>query len=299
MDIVTHAMAGFVVAAPLASSHPVTAACVALGSVAPDLDVLARLLGKRAFLRAHQTYSHSLPVIAALTVVGWAAWRWRTISEPWAPFALGAAMLAHVAMDASNTYGTALLWPLSKRRFSTDWIFFVDAVTLLVTAIFAVAAGCNLIRGNSSPAPAILYGCSLGAWWFFRAILARRAKRFRPEGASVPVPSALLPRRFYGYTLVGQTARLFDLNVLTGETRFANSIAILDQRHAALLATVPEYRLMRRLSAGYHVVEERFGDAAVTLVCRDLRMRNFGGTFGALEVTFDSAGNVTRKVFHV
>ena len=116
MDIVTHAMAGLVVAAPLAPSHPVTAVCVALGCVAPDLDVLTRLLGKRAFLQAHQTYSHSLPVIATVTVGGLAIWRLLGVPEPWAPAAMGAAMLGHAAMD----HKTAVFEQLDLLRRLSD-----------------------------------------------------------------------------------------------------------------------------------------------------------------------------------
>ncbi len=55
MDVVTHALIGLIGASPFAVSHPVAASCFALGAVAPDLDALSRLFGKRAFMRAHQT----------------------------------------------------------------------------------------------------------------------------------------------------------------------------------------------------------------------------------------------------
>ena len=50
MDVVTHAMSGFVLASPFVATQPAAASTFMLASVAPDLDVLSRLFGKRAFL---------------------------------------------------------------------------------------------------------------------------------------------------------------------------------------------------------------------------------------------------------
>ena len=44
MDIVTHTMAGMILASPLVTTAPVTATCVVVGSVLPDLDALSRKL---------------------------------------------------------------------------------------------------------------------------------------------------------------------------------------------------------------------------------------------------------------
>ncbi|EMI56826.1 metal-dependent hydrolase [Rhodopirellula sallentina] len=60
MDIATHALIGSVVAAGTLDSHPALAAGVMVGNVLPDLDAFSRLAGKYAFMRLHQTYTHSL-----------------------------------------------------------------------------------------------------------------------------------------------------------------------------------------------------------------------------------------------
>ena len=73
MDVVTHGMIGLVVASPLASTHPEASAAFMFGSVLPDLDAASRIFGKRAFLHAHQTYTHSTPIILAVGAAFWAA----------------------------------------------------------------------------------------------------------------------------------------------------------------------------------------------------------------------------------
>src|SRR5690348_820648 len=120
MDIVTHALMGLALAGPLLPAAPVTAACFVVGAVLPDVDALARCLGKGAFLRLHQTYTHGVPFagVAALTA-------WLVIpsgfGEPFAPVALAAGIVLHAALDVTNTYGTAVFAPFSRRRFCTEW----------------------------------------------------------------------------------------------------------------------------------------------------------------------------------
>ena len=71
MDVVTHTVAGAIIASPMFSTSPLTAGCFVLGSVLPDADSLGRVFGKAPFIRWHQTYTHSLPVIVVLTMLIW------------------------------------------------------------------------------------------------------------------------------------------------------------------------------------------------------------------------------------
>jgi len=92
MDVVTHAAMGTVIASPFFAEYPLPAAGFMLGSAIPDLDALSRFFGKRVFLKWHQTYTHSLPLIALATAIGWfvvrlyvrsfdrQSWRWES---PW------------------------------------------------------------------------------------------------------------------------------------------------------------------------------------------------------------------------
>ena len=50
---------------------------------------------------------------------------------------------------------------------------------------------------------------------------------------------------------------------------------------------------------GSHAHRVTWDDGQITLTCKDLRTRNFGGRFGTLEVTFDRQGTVLAKEFHV
>ena len=99
MDIVTHAMMGAIAASPFLQSHPEAAVAFVFGSVAPDLDAFSRVFGRRAFLSAHQTWSHSLPVIAVIGLVGWVLREGCGVYAPWAPLAFALPLSAGIFLS--------------------------------------------------------------------------------------------------------------------------------------------------------------------------------------------------------
>jgi len=300
MDIVTHAMSGLIIAAPLAPTAPLSASAFLLGSVVPDIDMLVRCFGKLRFLRSHQTYTHALPVIVLAAVLCWPVLGWLGADEPWAPLVLAAGLIVHSLMDMTNTYGVALFAPLGRRRFNLDWIFFIDAPLMAASVLALVPTVLSLWGAWPVRAwPAIAYGGFLAAYWPVRWAIRRRAWRLSPEGTRSLVPSSLTPWRFHGLAVAGQRARLFDLNAVTGAIANDSERPLFDRRYQPWLEKVAEYRLMRDLSVGYYASDACQQDGEMTILCADLRTRNFGGRYGMLEMTFDSQGNVRRKLLHV
>lgn len=298
MDIATHALMGLACAYPIVPHAPLAASCFVLGSVAPDLDAFSRLFGKLAFLRWHQTYTHSLLAVVLGTAVlslllpfflpltGW---------DRWAPLAFGLGMLMHIGTDVSNTYGTAVLAPFSGRRFCTEWVFFIDAGTIVLTSL-AIAGELLL------PWPvwiAVGYLLTLAGYWLLRMYLRNRAAKLAPPATISLIPSAFDFWNFFGYALQGEQAHTFRLNSITGRIRDEQHQTIYDEQALEQLSVLPEFQMMRRLSPAYHVVSRDSDASVLTLCCRDLRVRNFGGLFGELEVCFDHNGLLHKKVFHV
>lgn len=297
MDIVTHAAMGVVLAVPFLDSHPAAAACFVFGAVLPDLDALSRVLGKRAFLCWHQTYTHSLPLIAVVALAAWPVLRAAGVSDPWAAPALGIGMTLHALLDVTNTYGITLLAPFSKRRFSLEWVFFIDAFVLVATAVALTLVLRALAGGTGTASVAAAYAAVLLAYWATKALLRRRAARHGPPGTLSLVPSALVSWRFLGCARVGEEVTTFRLNAVTGELGDERRHAVQDGRVGALLAELPEFRVMRDLSPAYHVVDSVADDEGTSVVCRDLRTRNFGGRFGMLSVRLDRDGRIVRSHF--
>ncbi len=299
MDIFTHAGIGLIAASPFLGTRPELALGVVAGSVLPDLDAVCRMAGKRTFLRAHQTWSHALPVqFAASVILGAVAGL-----TGWPSMAIGvglfAGMLGHSLLDITNTYGVMWLAPFSRRRRCLEWVFFIDA-----TVILAVLAGLavilpTLVRGEAvSPVWAILFLSFLAVYVFIKGWMRRRAARFCPGTKSL-VPSALLPWRYLGARREGTFMKLFQVNALTGAQKSLGEVPLLDEPFAAVLESLPDFRLMRELSPEYHVIASEPDGETTHLVCRDLRVRNFNTRFGDLEVWLDAGQRIVRRHFHV
>jgi membrane-bound metal-dependent hydrolase YbcI (DUF457 family) len=300
MDIVTHATAGAIIASPMLPASPLTAGCFVLGSVLPDVDALSRLFGKVAFLRWHQTYTHSVPVTIVLTILLWPLPVWLGIDEVWATAALGAGMLLHVLMDATNTYGVALLAPLSRKRCCTEWVFFIDGIMIIVSTGFLVAVIAQSYRGQlSRPSIAVTYGAFIILYWILRWLVHRHAACLAPAGTLSMIPSAIVPWRFFTCQTQADVVQVFELSAIRGASTTPKSWQTFDSKYENWLNQVVEYRLMRELSRGYRAVEVTEDGNRTEVICRDLRIRNFGGSFGRLELTFAADGKVVGKKFYV
>lgn len=297
MDIVTHAGIGVIAALPFLDSRPELALGVVAGSVLPDLDALSRVLGKLAFLRLHQTWSHALPIHALLgAIAGFIASFW-PIDGVTLALGLFAGLALHTFLDWSNTLGVTLLAPFSRRRFRLEWVFFIDGTVLVATSLAVAASLREFYReGTVSARYATAFFLSMAAYFLAKGCLRKRAGRLVPSAVSL-MPSALVPWRYYGFVPSGNCIRLFHLNAITGRTTTLASHTVFDADNA--LRDLPEFHLMRELSPAYHVVSDITEAAGRRIACRDLRTRNFGSTFGDLEVVLDAAGKVTSTKFHV
>jgi membrane-bound metal-dependent hydrolase YbcI (DUF457 family) len=296
VDIVTHGMMGVIVASPIAREHPLAAGAFMLGSVLPDLDAFSRVFGKRAFLAAHQTYSHALPVIAAIGGLAWGALRAGGIDAPYVAVALMLGMVFHSILDVTNTFGITLLAPFTHRRFCTEWIFFIDSVVIAATV---PALGWTVWRWASTGEPdrvvPLVYIGAMAAYWAARIVLRRLARRQAPEGTMSLIPSALVPWRFYGCARVGNAVETFAITsggILTDRKTWSVHDAEFPE-----LEALAEFRQMRRVSPAYHAVAVARGETT-TVTCKDLRTRNFGASFGTLEVDL-AGGAVIGTRFHV
>jgi inner membrane protein len=150
MDTVTHGLTGWLVARALPddwkAEHPATAtAIVVLGSVLPDVDNAASLLGSDVYLRIHRGLSHSflgISISSFVIALLFARFgKWKDAKRLFLLALIG--QISHVVLDLLNAYGTQVLQPFSDARLSLDLLFVVD---LLFSGI--VVAGIALSRGG-------------------------------------------------------------------------------------------------------------------------------------------------------
>lgn len=195
MDTVTHGLTGWLIAraVPDDLGKRTAAAAVIAGSLLPDMDHAATLLGREAYLRLHRGISHGFAgaAVASLLIalLLYRFGKWKDLKKLYLLALLG--QLSHIALDLLNSYGTQIFQPFSNARVSFDLLFVID---LLFTGI--VVAGISLSR--SRPAPARVALAALGAYVGVAAVLHVRAEEAVRSAASrngVPVVSvAALPR---------------------------------------------------------------------------------------------------------
>jgi inner membrane protein len=143
MDPLTHLAAG-VACSQLVNSPSRWWAVLAgaLFAVLPDLDYFYIFWDRLAFIRYHRGFTHSLVALPLLALAG--ALIGRLVGGPrwFKPLLLiGLVVLAsHLLLDLATSYGTQILSPFSRRRFSLDWIFIVDPYVTALLAAGAVSA---------------------------------------------------------------------------------------------------------------------------------------------------------------
>lgn len=163
----------------------------ALVGMSPDLDVVVNPVSPMAEWLWHRGPTHALwfgPVVGP--IVGWLLWRWKGGRlRDWVGLAV-VALLTHPLLDAFTTYGTQLLSPFSRERFSFDAVAIIDPVYSLVLAAglavgVARGAGTAVARRAAVAALAISSAyVGVGLAVNARAETIARAQLER-EGASV------------------------------------------------------------------------------------------------------------------
>jgi inner membrane protein len=205
LDTVSHGLAGAVLTRSLAERHAARAALL-LGfvvSMLPDLDFL--WAGDRVgYLRVHRGWTHSfvlLPFVSlGLALLARCVWRQARLSGLWLFCAVGQG--SHILFDWMTSYGTMFFIPLTRARYSLDWVFILDpfftgipAVTLIVALLFRARSRLVCAVGSALLLTYIFFCAAMHA----RALAVWKALDRPPALAPVAVvPQFLSPFRWLG-----------------------------------------------------------------------------------------------------
>ncbi|WP_070121072.1 metal-dependent hydrolase [Bacillus marinisedimentorum] len=150
MDTGTHfvmgiALGGLATLDPVVASDPVTAQTVLIGTIlgsqAPDLDTVLKLVNNAAYLRNHRGITHSIPAVLlwplliSFSIYAFIPetnllhlWLWTFL-----------AVFLHVFVDIFNAYGTQAIRPLSRKWVALGiintfdpFIFFIHIIGIII-----------------------------------------------------------------------------------------------------------------------------------------------------------------------
>jgi len=143
VDPVTHVAAGLLISqlVPTPSRFWGAMAGIAFGLM-PDVDYFLLWLDRLTFIRHHRGFTHSLVAIPLLALFG-AAVNAAIGGKDWFRpfFIMGLAVLAsHLVLDLATSYGTQILSPFTRRKFTLDWLFIIDPYLTGILLVGAAAA---------------------------------------------------------------------------------------------------------------------------------------------------------------
>ncbi|QNO14250.1 metal-dependent hydrolase [Alkalicella caledoniensis] len=137
MDPISHAIIGLSIYGLQQTpeiSNPALLGTI-IGALAPDFDIVTKIRSDYVYLKHHRVETHSLlgvVVISVLITLG--------LSFFYPMFAFGEVLiwtligtLSHILFDLLNSYGVALLYPFSSKKFSLNLITIYDPVVLLLS----------------------------------------------------------------------------------------------------------------------------------------------------------------------
>jgi len=286
MDIIHHTAIGSVAMMALTTAgHEVAGAAFLAGSIAPDLDVVFMLGGKRFYLKNHQGPSHSLflaPIFAWLIALP----LFSITQTPSLVYVMAlSGILLHLFLDWSNTFGIGLLWPVWKTRFCREALFFIDLTFWCLTLTFA-----GLIYFYSIQFIGVVYFILLFSYVAFRVILHRRV--CSNLGCSHAIPSSLNPFIFFisDKTSCGVSTYLY--HALKRQKWDSQFYPAPSAKMESLAKSSQVYRDMQGITKLLSITEVVEDDSGVVITAVDFAVRNYGGRFGRTVLHFDSAGQL-------
>ena len=205
MDTITHGIAGSVLSRSLVARTGARAALVAgmLAAMLPDADVLF-LRTRLDYLRFHRGWTHSfvvLPFLAfAVALLLRPLFRGQRLAMLWL-FA-GVGIASHILFDWITSFGTMFFFPLSRHRYSLDWVFILDPIFTGIVAVALVAGAVLRARARTislAASAALALYVAFCATQHARALAAWRAADRPPPGvAAAALPQFLSPFRWLG-----------------------------------------------------------------------------------------------------
>ncbi len=132
MDSLTHALTGVVIAKAINDKKVGnwgTIAGLTMG-VFPDSDFVLGLFNRQFYIEYHRDFTHSLILIPFYAL--FFSWLFVKVSKRphfWSFYRICLPVLvSHVVLDLLTSYGTMVLSPFFKTRFSLDLVFIVDLI---------------------------------------------------------------------------------------------------------------------------------------------------------------------------
>lgn len=302
MDPITHAIIGAGVFAlsggDISLAEPALIGCIA-GSVAPDLDIAAKMYNDYYYLKHHRGSSHSfagvlmigLGVAAVLSLLfsgssflklfGWT-------------FAGG---FTHILFDLLNSYGAQLFWPVSKKKYSLSLLKIFDLVI--------VTLGAAAILFNRWPVLRVSIVIIFGLYVTLLGIMRRMARRkvmdfFKARVGTKSIK--VLPSMFgffnWDFILIGQKhATVGRVDLLRSEVKVHERLRMPPRDEADKFMDNRVAGFFKEFTPIYHMKVKKTKDIT-EVIYTDLRYRMKNRFMHHATAVFNPKGKLVESTFH-
>ncbi len=143
MDPLTHVATGVALSQFVPSPSRGWAALAGfLFAILPDLDYVLAFNDRMSYLKHHRGFTHSLAALFIFVLLGASLGRLLGGPRWFRPLLIigFVVLVSHLFLDWTTSYGTQLLNPFTRAKFSLDWVFIIDPYFTALVAAGALAA---------------------------------------------------------------------------------------------------------------------------------------------------------------
>jgi inner membrane protein len=200
-------------------------------------------------------------------------------------------LLIHIFLDYTNTYGISLFYPISKKRYSLDILFFIDSVTLSLTLIVYISY--FLLHLNLS----LLYILFFISYLILKINLRKRLKkRIRFDFA---IPSSFNPFEFYIYRKNDDYIETYLYNLWSNSKLDIKKIDMVDKKYRYLTDKSQVFQDIKLITKALHIIKVFNTNQEIKIEASDLAVRNYGGKFGTTILIFDKKGELKSEMANI
>jgi len=245
LDPLTHALSGAALARAVSRQALPKRSFILLIllTMAPDIDILLRLVSDTFYLQHHRGITHSLLMMPL--------WCWliaallRRQRNPIPATWIGAALLLHIILDTATSFGTMILAPFSDWRATLDLVFIIDP---LLSACLLLPLLCGMLWRNHARSFAIVSLMMTGTYLGMTGYLHHKALRVLQQQQPQALAIAALPLPFspFHWQLIARYANHYQRSFINLWPAFAGSKVFFSSSFVAKYAgNIPDAGIMQ------------------------------------------------------
>lgn len=307
MDPLTHGLIGATLSTlsghPLQLNDPVFLGCT-LGSMLPDIDIVAHLKGRLNYLLKHRSVSHSIIAFMGMSI-GLSIILYSIFpTTPWAYIFFWTLIgtLSHGILDVLNSYGAELLWPFLRKKFTVNMIILTDPVVFFFF-LTSLIISCNFpILAKESTLIAFISGSIY--------LICREKGRLKVRNNLISIYNLntesevkVLPAMY----------RPFSWNFLLLEKKFVY-FGTLEHKTPVILKVLPQWdnndpfvitalegnlaEIFDQFTPNYHLLTQYNINNVCKIEFLDLRYWNNGNFLYSGQLVFNENGEICEETFY-